>query len=132
MSVKLAMKQILAAVIVVIALGFASSAAQAHSGHHYGPVATASHEATAPAAQNAIVAEQSVSEVKIHSQYRAIGDCVSGCCGNAQCAACGAVLAGGVPELVPLTTSVRALFPDVRIRSGIGPQDLTRPPRSLV
>ena len=74
MSVKLAMKQILAAVIVVIALGFASSAAQAHSGHHHGPVATASHEATAPASQNAIAAEQSVSEAKIHSQNRAIGD----------------------------------------------------------
>ena len=131
MSLSLPLKQILGAVIILIGLGFVSSA-QAHTGHHRGQVATVGGEASAPAAQNQTHHEQTVAATTHESRNNNDRNCVGGCCGNAQCAACGLVLGSAVPEVAPLDASVRALFSDVTVKSGIGPQELSRPPRSFV
>jgi hypothetical protein len=132
MILKLPVAQILGAVIVLIALCFAPSTARAHAGHHHGAVATSSSDVSPLAGPTAGVVKQAIAEAASYSPDEIQVHCVGGCCSNAQCAACGLALGSAVPEVVPLNVSVRTLFPDVTIKSGLGPQDLTRPPRSFV
>ena len=124
--------QILGAVIVLIALCFAPSTARAHAGHHHGSVATSSGHVDPLTGPTAGVVKQTIAEATSHSPDDIQVRCPGGFCCNAQCAACGLVMGSAVPEVTPLNVSVRALFPDVTIKSGLGPQDLTRPPRSFV
>jgi hypothetical protein len=131
MTLKMPVAQMLGAVIALIALCFAPSTARAHTGHHHGSVATSSGDVAPLAAPTAGAVKQTIAETASYSPDEIQVRCVGGCC-NTQCAACGLVLGSAVPEVVPLNLSVRTLFPDVTIKSGLGPQDLTRPPRSFV
>src|SRR5215211_6891440 len=131
MILKMPVAQILGAVIVLIALCFAPSTARAHAGHHHGSVATSTDDVSPLAGPAAGVVKQTIAEAASFSPDEIQVHCVGGCC-NAQCAACGLVLGSAVPDVVPLNVSVRTLFPDVTMKSGLGPQDLIRPPRSSV
>jgi hypothetical protein len=132
MILKMPVAQILGAVIVLITLCFASSTARAHAGHHHGSVAASSGEVSPLTGPTVSVVKQLTAGAKSYSPNEIQSPCVSGCCGNVQCAACGLVMDSAIPDVVPLNVSVRTRFPDVTIKSGLGPQDLTRPPRSFV
>lgn len=133
MNLKPALMQFLGAMIVLIVLSFASSTAEAHGGHDHGPATVVSDGASAPVgAVAAAVLKQTIAEAGTVSQGKTEGSCIGGCCGNAQCASCAFVLASAVPQFVALNASVRVLLPDMDAKSGIGPQDLSRPPRTFV
>ncbi|MGZ9053272.1 MAG: hypothetical protein ACXW3N_14015, partial [Rhodoplanes sp.] len=141
------------AAILLIAVQFASVAAEAHAGHghgadghgleSHGAVAGAAHsvasdetaaanraERAQPAAQ-AQPDDQAEATVRSAPGARLSGSdaCVMGCCGCTGC--CAAALAAVSPHLPPKVCSPRIGFARVIAVSGADPRGLRKPPRSL-
>jgi hypothetical protein len=129
------------AAVLAAAMLFAPTAAQAHAGVHHGHhnqahhAAAVAHEAVAPATATA----EAVSSVRdqhvvasAHTSDSAdqTGKCTDGCCGSGLgcCGAAALASPASLPEIahrgVPF--SFRLV-----VRTGIDPDGLKRPPRSL-
>jgi hypothetical protein len=136
------------AVILAIALQLVPSPASAHPGHahHAGDVsALAHHQHTAGTVHQRGSADQKAatrttqpsshtsiaSSLPDRSEVTAsAGACTGGCCG-AGAGCCGAALVGSTADLPDITIAVMgAAYVDDR-RSGIDPDGLARPPRTL-
>lgn len=140
------------AAILLIAVQFASVAAEAHAGHghgadghglqehglqSHGTVADAAHsifsDETAPASRAARTQPAIRAEATAQNAPGAAASsdgCVMGCCGTGM-GCCGAALAAASPSLPPKACSSRIGFvPPVSVR-GVDPQGLRKPPRFL-
>ena len=125
--------RILGAAIVLIALSFAPSVAQAHSGHDHQAAAAQApvHDDHATPSQVEPVVTSASLEMAETGQTDTSSDrnCVGGCCSYAH-ACCGAAGLLGAVELVsfPRTTMRVALPPSQRSASR-APDSLKRPPK---
>jgi hypothetical protein len=145
------------AAILLIAVQFASVAAEAHFGHSHGldrhgfqghglqghffqghgagAGATRSISFDETAAANQAVRAQSAARAGIAVESEpgtatSSGTGVNGCCGTgAGC--CGAALAAVPPSLPPNACSLRIGFARLGSVGGVDPQGLCKPPRSL-
>ncbi|WP_291869442.1 hypothetical protein [Bradyrhizobium sp.] len=146
--------RIFGAAILLIAVQFASVAAEAHvghvhapEGHHlqglglqvHGPAAGSAHsiasDETAPADRAARAEPATEVEVTVQNAPGAPPSdpgsdaCVMGCCGCSGC--CAAALVVVSPHLPPKASSPRIGLARVNSIPGVDPRGLRKPPRSL-
>lgn len=129
------------AAIFVIAAQFFAGSALAHVGHAH-PHSAASHasaaelpdHAKAPGGQQVwfeqadlSVSGQDGADMPVTPQS---GGCVGGCCGNG-IGCCGAVLAATTNPILKDSTQLQTIFLAFGHHSGIDPEALARPPRTL-
>jgi len=142
MNLRLAISGAIWAAILAIALQFVPTPAAAHTGHahragvvsalaHHEHGATVFHQKAATRAAQPLSLPASVSAAPDLTEDLAyVGACTGGCCGTgAGC--CGAALIGSTVELPEIGAAVRGAAQVVDRRSGIDPDGLARPPRTL-
>lgn len=133
------------AAIFMIAAQFVASSASAHSGHshdhsmpsHSSSVTPLPHDSDAINEAQLIrseKAEPSVStseRVKLPAPSSKSGGCTGGCCGNGISCCGGAVLTSCSNCLPDFRTQTEIVSLAFEYRSGIDPEPLRRPPRTL-
>ena len=128
------------AAVLLIAVQFVSSVAQAHAGHSHAPTVVVT-PSTDDIAQRVSVdeAENASASVEISAADRSIdpdaapsGSCNGSCCGNGV-SCCGPALLPASADAPPLTCKASAP-PGLGdpMRSGIDPEALPKPPKSFV
>ena len=139
MSLKSSLVRMFGAAIVFAALCAAPSMANAHAGHAAPPAASGQSSVIAPDEVQADVhaPDEAGAQVVSAPDLRSAKTDQNGCggllcCGNAPCAACAFVIAVDTSMTLPPWVSAVVLFPDSAPGASIGPQELSRPPRSFV
>ncbi len=127
---------VLGAAVSVIVLFAVPSLAYAHAGHHHSE-APAAQSVPSPQADagSATQGKQlaSFSESKDQAPAKSSSGCVGlSCCGNAPCPACASLIPINNTDLEPLRISAVSPPHNGLAVAGIGPQDLSRPPKSFV
>jgi hypothetical protein len=152
--------RILGAAILLIAVQFASIAAQAHIGHSHGPDGQAlqaqgpqpqphahgaaagaahslaadetgsAHRITPPAGQSRRAAQAATAAQDMPGAAAGSNTCVIGCCGTGM-GCCAAALAAVAPKLPPKAGSPRIGFMRLVSVREVDPRGLRKPPRSL-
>ena len=131
------------AAIFVIAAQFVADSASAHSGHSHDHSVASHSSSAAPlphhgnAAKEAQLIRSEKTELSLSAREGAklpaspeSGGCTGGCCGNG-IGCCGAVLAS-CPNCLPDVQTVKEIVSlAFDRRSGIDPEPLPRPPRTL-
>jgi hypothetical protein len=137
MGLKLQLSRILGAAILLIALSFMPSVANAHGGHDHGsqPAASTPHHSEGVAASGQIAdeagqAELSQAESPSTSPSKTAG-CNSGCCTGAACGACVGMAFMGVPVLAPPVSASSMVLLDASPSSSLPPEGLRKPPKSF-
>ncbi len=140
MALKLSLVRMFGAAAVFVALCAVPSIANAHAGHasHALPVVSTSASSVdidVRADVDAAVFEAhmtSASELRSGSvpQPSSCGGLL--CCGNAPCAASAFVIVGDTLIVLPPWVSAAPFWAGSVFGMGIGPQDLSRPPRFFV
>src|SRR5262245_32704926 len=131
------------AAIFLIAAQFIAGSASAHSGHSHDHSATSHFSSAAPlphdgnATEQAQLVRSEKAELSVGAPNGAelpgspqSGGCIGGCCGNG-IACCGAVLASSSNSLPEFQTQTEIVPLAFEHRSGIDPEPLRRPPRTL-
>jgi hypothetical protein len=137
MMLKQLIMRILGAAVVLIALSFAPSVAQAHLGHQHQASLHNGHAAFQAASQES--ERQAAPATLQQSQWNPTGtlpasdrNCTGGCCLSA-CAAC---CAAGLPSPVTFMTFPRSMtrvaFAPSQIWPDREPESLRRPPKHLI
>jgi hypothetical protein len=142
MNFRLAICGAIWAAILAIALQLVPAPAFAHAGHthHAGDVSALAHhqhggeafhqKAAPPAAQPGSLAANLSAMPEPSENLALASPCAGGCCG-AGAGCCGAALVGSTTELPDIGTTVRGTSRIVDRRSGVDPDGLARPPRTL-
>lgn len=126
----------LGAAISLIVLFAVPSLAQAHAGHHQAELPMAASVLVLQA--DTISATQAETlAVFVQSKDQMPGKDNSGCgglscCGSAPCPSCASVISLNNADLEPHSVSSVSLPHNAPAVAGIGPQDLSRPPKSFV
>jgi hypothetical protein len=131
------------AAIFSIAAQFVAGSASAHSGQshdhtadsHFSSAAPLPHDGNATEQEQLIRSEKtelsaSTPEGAVLPASPGSGGCIGGCCGNG-IACCGAVLASCSNCLPDFRTQTEIVSLAFEYRSGIDPEPLRRPPRTL-
>ena len=142
MNLRQAISGAIWAAILAIALQFVPTPALAHTGHahHTGDVSALAHHEHGPAVFHQKAATRAAQPLSLPASLSAVPDsaedftfvgaCTGGCCGTgAGC--CGAALIGSIAELPDIGSAVRGTTPVVDRGSGVDPDGLARPPRTL-
>lgn len=125
--------------MLVVALCAVPSMANAHAGHVGHPSSAVSTAAFLKVdvqanveATDAQAHVTSTAELRSSSAASEPGCGGVLCCGNAPCAACAFVIVADTSIVLPATASAKQSWAASVPGSCIGPQDLSRPPRSFV
>ena len=123
----------LAAAMIVVAVLAVPSQAQAHAGPHGLEAAAATAAALDLPDRSEAAGEEGAAfernEVASTAQLVQTSGCGGVLCCVSACAACGTVLSSFVPYMAPDFAAALLARGDSRVSSGLGPQDLSRPPR---
>ncbi|MEI8150241.1 MAG: hypothetical protein WCG92_01405 [Hyphomicrobiales bacterium] len=140
MSLKQFLVRMFGAAAIFVALCIAPSMANAHAGH--GAHASPAVSTSASLVDIDVRADIEATDVQAH--VIATSELRSGsaaprpgcggvlCCGNAPCAACAFVIVGDTAIVLPPRAGATPFWAAIVPGRGIGPQDLSRPPRSFV